>query len=335
VSTPNDEPGGWRVPSPEDGNAPQPYQPAHSQPAPAPPHPGGQHPAAPYPPGQQPPGQHLASQQPAGESPAAPGYQGAGPQQGQAYQPQGYQPQGYPGPGYQGEGYQGQGYPGQSYQGEGYQGRGYQAGGWGSDAEAAEPTRVGREVAFAALAAVAIAVLGLGLGLLWSAVAPQVPAVRVADGAVLAQPEQEQMIADEGWYLIITVLAGIAVAALAWVLLRRYRGAVVLLGVAVGAVAAGLLAFWLGHNLGLAHARDLAAHSAVGTTFSIPPNLRVQQTGLWHGWLPYAKGDVLAMAIASVVTYILLAGFSSRPDLRPAPAPEHPAQPAGPAGPSW
>jgi peptidoglycan/LPS O-acetylase OafA/YrhL len=199
-----------------------------------------------------------------------------------------------------------------------------------------EPQHPGREVALAAGAAAVIAALGLALGAVWSAVAPWVPALRTADGAVLAQPEQEQMVAGEGWYLIITVLAGIVVAVLAWVLLRRHRGVPVLLGVVVGAIAGGILAYWLGHHIGLAHARYLADHAAVGTTFSIPPNLRAQQVGLWHGWLPYAKGDVLAMAIAAVVTYILLAGFSQYPTLRPAPAATDPADgPAAPVNSGW
>jgi hypothetical protein len=38
--------------------------------------------------------------------------------------------------------------------------------------------------------------------------------------------------------------------------------------------------------------------------------------------VPYARGDVLAMAIAALVVYLLLAGFSAYPSLRePDPAP--------------
>jgi hypothetical protein len=179
-----------------------------------------------------------------------------------------------------------------------------------------EPVPAGLEWGVAVVAAAVIAALGLGLGLIWSGVAPWVPVVRVPTGAVLAQPEQEQMIAAEGWYLIITILAGVALAVLAWTLLRRFRGVPALLGVTVGSVAAGLLAYWVGHHLGHGHAEYLANHAPVGTAFSVPPNLRAQQFGLWHGWLPYARGDVLAMAIAAIVTYFLLAGFSSHPSLR-------------------
>ncbi|HKT05806.1 MAG TPA: DUF2567 domain-containing protein, partial [Rugosimonospora sp.] len=202
------------------------------------------------------------------------------------------------------------------------------------------------ELAAGAAVAAVIALLGLGLGGLWSAVAPWVPAMRTADGAILAQPEQEQMIAGEGWYLFLTVPAGIAVAVLAWVLLRRYRGVAVLIGIVLGSVASGIIAYKFGHDLGRAHARYLADNAPIGTTFSIPPNLRAQAVGVWHGWLPYAKGDVLSMAIAAAVVYLLLAGFSPYPSLRrPPPAPEQPTdqadqadqadQPAPPVSSGW
>jgi hypothetical protein len=199
----------------------------------------------------------------------------------------------------------------------------------------AERRPLGPDLRFGVATAAVIALLGLGLGALWSTVAPWVPAVRAADGAILAQPEQEQMIAGEGWYLIITVLAGVAVSVLAWVVLRRYRGVAVLAGVVVGSVAAGILAYWLGHHIGLSHARYLADHAPVGTAFSIPPNLRAQHIGLWHGWLPYAKGDVLAMAIASAVTYLLFAGFSSSPTLLPASGEDSTDEPVSPVNTGW
>ncbi|MBO0869420.1 MAG: hypothetical protein J2P15_12715, partial [Micromonosporaceae bacterium] len=164
--------------------------------------------------------------------------------------------------------------------------------------------------------AVVVAVLGFPLGALWSSAAPWLPAVQGDNGPVYADPEGEQLIAAEGWYLIITVLAGIVFAVLAWMVLRRYRGALQMLALGVGSVAAGILAFWFGHHIGLAHARDLADHAPANTRFPIPPNLRVQQIGLWHGFLPYAKGDVLALAIAAVLTYLVLAGFSPHPTLR-------------------
>lgn len=161
-----------------------------------------------------------------------------------------------------------------------------------------------------------ITVLGFPLGWIWSALAPWVPAQKVPGGAVLAQPEQEQMIADEGWYLLIMVLAGLILAVLAWVLLRRYRGGLMLLGLAVGGVLGGVLTLHFGHHIGYAHFLHLARSAPDGTQFLAPVNLRVEQNGLWHHWLPYARGDVLALAIAATALYLLLAGFSAHPSLR-------------------
>jgi hypothetical protein len=186
----------------------------------------------------------------------------------------------------------------------------------GPGAPAAQRRRLGVEAAVALVAAVVVAALGFPLGALWSALAPHAPALMTGDGPVYAQPEAEYLIGAEGWYVFLTLGAGILVAVLAWALLRRYRGALVLLALGLGGAGAGVLAFWYGHRIGLAHAKDLAAHAAPGTHFTLPVNLRVGQYGLWHHWLPYARGDVLLLAIAAVLVYVLLAGFSPYPSLR-------------------
>ena len=80
-------------------------------------------------------------------------------------------------------------------------------------------------------------------------------------------------------------------------------------------MAAGVLTYWTGHHIGLSHARYLVNNAPVGTHFTLPVTLRVEQLGLWHGWLPYARGDVLFLAIAAVLVYALLAGFSAYPSL--------------------
>jgi hypothetical protein len=178
------------------------------------------------------------------------------------------------------------------------------------------------EVIAALAVALFISLSGFPLGWLWSSVAPHTPVQMIPEGVVYSQPEQEQLIADEGWYLILTVLAGIVIAALAWALLRRFRGAPMALGLAVGGVIGGAITAWFGHSIGSAHFRQLAAHAAPGTNFTAPVTLRIKQMGWWHGFLPYARGDVLALAITAVVIYLLLAAFSAFPSLRgPDPTP--------------
>jgi hypothetical protein len=158
------------------------------------------------------------------------------------------------------------------------------------------------------LAAV-VALLGFPLGMLWSALAPHVPAVMTAEGPVYAQPDGEQPVGAEGTYVFLTLGAGLVLAILAWVLLRRFRGLAVLLGLGLGGVGAGVLTWWYGHRIG--------RHSApVGAHFDAAVNLRVRQVGLWHHWLPYVRGDVLFLAIAAILMYVLLAGFSPYPALR-------------------
>jgi hypothetical protein len=176
---------------------------------------------------------------------------------------------------------------------------------------------VGVRELFAALGvAVVVALAGFPLGWLWSAVAPHTPVQIVSEGAVLSQPEQEQMIADEGWYVFLTIGAAILAAALAWAFLRRYRGWLVTLGLGLGGVVGGSITGWFGHRIGLAHFRDLVAHAPVGSNFLAPVSLRVKQVGFWHHVLPYARGDVLSMAIAAILIYLLLVVFSPYASLR-------------------
>ena len=47
-------------------------------------------------------------------------------------------------------------------------------------------------------------------------------------------------------------------------------------------------------------------------------DLRIKQAGniaLWHGWLPYLSGVLLYLAIAAIVTYLLIASFTASPSL--------------------
>ncbi len=157
--------------------------------------------------------------------------------------------------------------------------------------------------------AVVVAGLGFPLGALWNALAPHVPGLMTDQGPVYADPEGEQQIGVEGTYVLLTLGAGIVLAILAWVVLRRFRGVEMLLGLAVGGGAAGVIAAWFGHLIG--------QHSApVGATFPVAVRLRVAKVGLMDGWVPWVKGDVLFIALAAVLMYVVLAGFSAYPSLR-------------------
>jgi succinate dehydrogenase hydrophobic anchor subunit len=166
---------------------------------------------------------------------------------------------------------------------------------------------------------VGVGLLGFPMGWLWQLIAPHTPAVRQPDGAYLTAPEAEHRIADEGWFLILTVGLGLVLVVAAWVALRRFRGPVMMVALTLGALGCAIVTWKFGHHFGYAHARALiAAPTWTGSTnFTLPVDLRAAKVGLWQGWLPYAKGDVLAMAITVLLVYLLLAGFSPYPALRP------------------
>jgi hypothetical protein len=192
-----------------------------------------------------------------------------------------------------------------------------------------------REILVAAILAAVLAVIGLPLGLLWRALAPKVEFVMTADGPTTLLPEPEGFVADDGWYVLITVGVGVVAALLVWALLRRRRGPVVLLGLVVGCVAGAVLTQWIGHQIGYAHFRGLALHAPVGTNFFRPPSVRSGQVGLWFGVLPRVQGAVLVQAVAAATMYLLLAAFHTDPDLngpgRDGYPPVAPGQPADPS----
>jgi Protein of unknown function (DUF2567) len=176
--------------------------------------------------------------------------------------------------------------------------------------------RAWREVLIALAVAVTVAALGLPIGLLWRAVSPKVEFVMTEAGAITVQTEPEGFVAGDGWYVLITFVAGVVAALVVWTLLRRRRGPLVLLGLVLGCIAGGVLTAWIGHQIGYAHYRSLATDAAVGTHFFRPPSVRSGYVGLWFGFLPRVQGAVLVQAIAATTAYLVLAAFHVEPDLR-------------------
>lgn len=174
----------------------------------------------------------------------------------------------------------------------------------------------GRTVAAAALCAAAVAALGAPLGLLWSAVAPDVPVRVTEQGATYADPQPEQLAAADGWFALLGLPFGVLAAVVVWVTARRYRGVVVLAGLAVGGVAAGLLAWWLGRQVGLAGYRAALDQAGVGTDLARPADLAVAEIGWWP---PRVAGVPLVPGLSAAVTYTLLAAWCRFPGLRPGP----------------
>jgi hypothetical protein len=160
--------------------------------------------------------------------------------------------------------------------------------------------------------------VGLGVGLLWRAFAPRIEIIRVDQGYVYANSEPEQAVAADGWFLFLGLGAGLLLGVLAWVLLRRYRGIAVLIGLVLGSVVGAWLGWWLGVQLDR-HAFDAAAASVpIGGHLRAPLSLGMTGLDHKHLWPPKVTGVVLAQALAAAVGYTTLAGFSADPLLRPA-----------------
>ncbi|MET8279151.1 DUF2567 domain-containing protein [Micromonospora sp. NPDC005174] len=184
-----------------------------------------------------------------------------------------------------------------------------------------EPRRPLRTVTTVLGAALALAVLGAPLGLLWAALAPDTPVLKVAEGAIYAEPQPEQPIAADGWFSLLGVAFGVLAALALWFLLRRRRGPVGLLSAVLGALAAAPVAWQVGRRVGLATFERLLETAPAGQAFTKPADLRAGGVDWLLHVLPVPHGNLLLPAFGAAATYTLLAGWSRWPSLRPEPEP--------------
>ncbi|MEU3981825.1 AAA family ATPase [Streptomyces sp. NPDC026672] len=160
------------------------------------------------------------------------------------------------------------------------------------------------EVREAAVVAVALTVCGVLLGLLWVWLAPHVPLVgdQVDKNWVvyLKDSEGEQAIGVDGTFTLLALAFG-AVSAVVVFLLRRRGGVPLAVGLGVGALLGGVVAWRLGVFLG--PEKDVIAHAKAvgkGVTFSAPLKLGT-------------KGALLAWPFAALVVHLgLTALFGPR-----------------------
>ncbi|WP_165449572.1 hypothetical protein [Krasilnikovia cinnamomea] len=161
-----------------------------------------------------------------------------------------------------------------------------------------------RTVSVGALTALVVALAGVPLGLIWTWLAPSVPVLNAgAPGIVVNDPSPEEYIAADGWFAILGCAFGLVVAITAWLVLRRYRGPVLLLGVTVGALGAAVTAWAVGREVGLHAYQQWRESSAPGATYAAPPDL-------------HAFGTLLVPAFVAVIVLTLMAGWASDPDLQ-------------------
>lgn len=158
------------------------------------------------------------------------------------------------------------------------------------------------ELRAALLAVLALAVAGVPVGAIWSLVTPHVRIVITAAGPDLLTYETDAFFAGDGSFFLMGLAAGLVAGAVGW-LLRRYRGPVLLAAVVLGSLVGAVVAWQVGRHAGLAHYHQLLHSTQVGRQFDKPVALR-------------GKSVLLAQAFMAALTYLVLAVWSSRPDLR-------------------
>jgi hypothetical protein len=96
----------------------------------------------------------------------------------------------------------------------------------------------------------ALALAGLPVGLLWWWLAPRADFRVTAAGPIpIGNPPSELLIADDAVLALVLAGVGLLAGATAW-LLRRRRGVTTVVALALGTVATGGVAWWLGELLG-------------------------------------------------------------------------------------
>lgn len=161
-----------------------------------------------------------------------------------------------------------------------------------------------------------LALVGVPLGLIWPAVSPRTAGLVLQSGAIIPD-ETEGFIGADGWFALLTAVAGLVAAIVVWTR-RPWRGPAAVLSLAVGGVAGALVAALVGRLAGGGH-----AGGKPGALITLPVSV-------------HAIGLLFLEAAVAVLVYGLLVAFTARDDLgRTEPsAPTDPAGPSAPAGPT-
>ena len=154
------------------------------------------------------------------------------------------------------------------------------------------PTGADRAVLAAGLALAAVilgsALLGVAAGFIWSALAPRPLLVVTARGSAdVVNPETTAFIVAAAWFTVLSLIGGAISGLLGYLYAVRRFGAAAMLSVLLGAVAAALLARWIGQQAGAATFNHLLVVSRPGTLLRAP--LALGGVGALAFW-PLAAG---------------------------------------------
>jgi hypothetical protein len=152
------------------------------------------------------------------------------------------------------------------------------------------------------------AVLGIVAGLIWAVVAPRALLQEVGAGeANLVHAETSAFIVADAWFCLLSVVGGLITGILGYRLLVRRAGWLAAAGLIAGAVAATLLALWIGENIGLGTYNHLLATSHNGAFFNASLALG-------------AKSALAFWPLVTSVVIVLADGGARRPAAKPDPA---------------
>lgn len=146
----------------------------------------------------------------------------------------------------------------------------------------------------------AVAVAGLPAGVLWWLLAPRADFRITSDGpAPIGNPSDELLVADDVIFTLIVAGLGLLAGLILW-FNRGFRGLAAVVALAVGSLAAGVLAWQLGELLGPGPTD--AALRKVGTTVT---------TGLHlASWPALALGPAVGLLV-----YFIAAAVNGEDDL--------------------
>ena len=163
---------------------------------------------------------------------------------------------------------------------------------------AAEAVPVAEEVRAGLVAAVVTLLVAAPVGLLWAALAPRVDVVVSGTRVDLADSGSSAFIAADGSFLLAVALAGVVGGLLSWRLTRR-PGPGVVLGLALGGLAAAYVAMVVGQQVGYD-----AVQTAVdgGVQGALELNLRLRAREALVGW-----------PVGALVAFVLAALLRGRP----------------------
>lgn len=177
-----------------------------------------------------------------------------------------------------------------------------------------------REVLSALAVTASVAATGLLLGLVWYLVAPAWPFLRVEGGVVPVEPSPEQPVAADGWFTILGLAVGVIAAALVWIVANRTRGPLQMIGLTLGALAAGYVAWQFAIAVTEEDFAQRARQAQVGEVVNRAPELTATNSPVClpkvDGCFSVRSGELWVPALGAVVGYSLMAGWSRWPSLR-------------------